>query len=79
MGQGKKGKGERGKGERGKGERLNLFFFPLTFNLFPPSPHLPIPPSPLCLFLTSNLGLFLSNWCWQKKWRKIWSTIFKHW
>ncbi|BAY74117.1 hypothetical protein NIES25_05270 [Nostoc linckia NIES-25] len=52
-----KGKGVRGKGKgvwfdkltnRGKGERLNLFLFPLTFNLFPclksllcPSPHNP--------------------------------------
>jgi len=25
----------KGKGVRGKGERLNLFLFPLTFNLFP--------------------------------------------
>ncbi|OKH32208.1 hypothetical protein FACHB389_20160 [Nostoc calcicola FACHB-389] len=39
----KQGMGK-GKGVRGKGERLNLFLFPLTFNLFP-MPYAPIPNS----------------------------------
>jgi len=41
------GERERGKGKRvrGKGERLNLFLFPLTFNLFPYLPQSPIHPT----------------------------------